>query len=275
MAFDAVCKNCGNILTGKYCNACGEKIYTEKDKNVLHLLGEAFHFTTHFEGTFFNTLKAITTRPGKLSEDYCNGIRKKYFKPISFFFLLVILYLLFPVFEGLNQSLFYYTHNNLYGEYAMQKAIDVMRAKNLSDPEMTLAFHQKGERVSKFLLFITIPSIAFFSWLLRSKNRKLFFDHFIFAIEEISFLILWGFLLMPLLIFLIRTIGLDLFLSDAMIQISILSIFMIHLFFAAKRFFGFKWYTNLFFTVIYTLMLGLVIQYLYKFILFNIVINQI
>jgi len=275
MALDAVCKNCGNSFTGGYCNNCGEKIYTEKDKNILHLLGEAFHFTTHFEGTFFNTLKAITTRPGQLSADYCNGIRKKYFKPISFFFLLVILYLLFPVFEGLNQSLYYYTHNGLYGDYAMQKAIDVMRTKNLSDAEMTLAFQQKGEKVSKFLLFIIIPAIALISWLSGFKKRKLYFDHFIFAIEEISFLILWGFLLLPLLSGLLKLFGLNLFTSDYVIGACILVGFITHLFLAAKMFFNFKWYNNLFFTLTYTVCLGLVIQYLYKLILFVLTINQI
>ena len=130
---EKICKNCGNIITGKYCSNCGEKIYTDKDKRVSHLFEEAFHFITHFDGTFFNTIKAIVTKPGKLSLDYCDGIRKKYFKPMSFFLLLVVIYLLFPVFEGLNQRLYYYTHNPIYGEWAIEKAKHVMRDKHLSD----------------------------------------------------------------------------------------------------------------------------------------------
>ena len=76
------CKNCGNRFTGKYCNVCGEKVYTEKDKSIKYIIEEGFHFLTHFEGTFLKSLKAIITRPGTLSLDYCNGIRKKYFKPL-------------------------------------------------------------------------------------------------------------------------------------------------------------------------------------------------
>jgi hypothetical protein len=38
------CKNCGHAFEGKFCNACGEKFYTDKDKSVKHLLEEAFHF---------------------------------------------------------------------------------------------------------------------------------------------------------------------------------------------------------------------------------------
>lgn len=271
-----ICKNCGNTFGGKYCNNCGEKIYTVKDKNIKHLFEEAFHFITHLDGTLLNTLKAVVAKPGKLSFDYCNGIRKKYFKPMSFFLLLVVIYLLFPLFESLNQRLYYYTHNELYGKWAMQKALHVMQEKNYTDQEITRLFHEKGERASKFLLFITIPVIAFFSWLRGHKKRKFYFDHFIFTLEEISFLILWGFLFMPLINILMKFIGLaSLKYYDNFLQYFILGGFMLHVFFAAKRFFQFKWYQNIYFTIVYTLITGLVIQYLYKFILFNIVINQI
>ena len=110
-----ICKNCNHAFTGKYCNHCGEKVYSEKDRSVLHFFEEGLHFITHFEGTFFNTLKKIFTRPGQLSVDYCNGKRKTYFKPLSLFLLLVVLYLLFPFFEGLNMKLYYHVHHPLYG----------------------------------------------------------------------------------------------------------------------------------------------------------------
>ena len=102
------CKNCGNQFTGKYCNVCGEKVYTDHDKSIAHFLEDALHFITHLEGTLITTLKTILTKPGRLSYDYCHGIRKKYFKPLSFFMLLVILYLLFPFFTGLNMPFRFY-----------------------------------------------------------------------------------------------------------------------------------------------------------------------
>ena len=47
------CKNCGNFFYGNYCNICGEKVYTEHDKSILHFFEDAVHFLTHFEGNFF------------------------------------------------------------------------------------------------------------------------------------------------------------------------------------------------------------------------------
>ena len=111
------CKACHNRFTGKYCNVCGEKAFDEHDKSMAHVAEEVFHFVSHLDGTLINTLRAIFTKPGQLSLDYCNGIRKKYFKPVSFFLLLVVVYLLFPVFRGLNMPLEGHFKQNFYGYY--------------------------------------------------------------------------------------------------------------------------------------------------------------
>ena len=195
-----VCKNCGNHFTGKYCNNCGEKNYTEKDHSVIHLLEEGLHFITHLDGTLFTTLKTIFTKPRQMSLDYCNGTRKKYFKPVSFFLLLVILYLLFPVFEGLNMQLHFHEVHGLYGGYAKQEVAKILAKRNITELELSKSFHHAGEKISKFLLFIVIPAVGFVSWLLGSRKRKYFFDHFIFSTEMLSFFLMWGFLIFPLML---------------------------------------------------------------------------
>src|SRR5579871_2821131 len=103
-----VCKNCKHSFVGNFCNACGEKVYHENDRAFKHLFEEVLHFLTHFDGTLLRNIKTMLTYPGKVSEDFCYGIRKKYFKPLSLFLLLVILYLLFPLFGGLNMKLIYH-----------------------------------------------------------------------------------------------------------------------------------------------------------------------
>ena len=154
------CKNCRNKFSGKYCNQCGEKVYTEHDKSIGHLLEEGLHFVTHFEGKFFLTLKTILLRPGKLSQEYCDGIRKKYFKPLSFFLLLVILYLLFPLLKGLNMELEDHMNNWYYSGYASQKIDETMRIKGWNLAQTTEKFEVASGKVSKFLLFIIIPFMA-------------------------------------------------------------------------------------------------------------------
>ena len=270
------CKNCGNNFSGKFCNNCGEKVYTEKDRSVLHLLSEGFHFITHFEGTFFNTLKAIFTTPGKFSADYCNGIRKKYFKPIAFFLLLVVMYLLFPIFPGLNVSLYEHVRHSLYGHSAMNKAIEVMQVHHFTDAQLGERFQHLSEKTSKFLLFIIVPAMALFSWLLSFQKRKYFYDNFVFSIEASSFFILWGFLVLPLLLRALHWIFPSFAdLSDLQTLIPLISIFILYLIIASKRFFQFKWWYCILYSLAFTLALTMFIQYIYKFILFFITIRLI
>lgn len=224
------CKNCGNQFSGKYCNNCGEKVYTDHDKSILHFFEDAFHFITHFEGTFFNTVKAIFTRPGKLSLDYCNGLRKKYFRPLSFFMLLVILYLFFPLFTGLNMSF----KEFLGEEYAVKitskkTGVDVdslfgkidstLRTRNFSTNKEALlyrksytdsvfksipalykletTYNKKSEKTSKLLLLILIPITAFVLLLFSLKRKKYLFDHLVLATEINSFFLLFTFFILP------------------------------------------------------------------------------
>src|SRR6187402_34629 len=130
------CKNCNTTLKGTYCHNCGQKNYTEKDKNLKGIFEEVFHFMTHFEGTMLTTLKTLLGKPGKLSKDYCDGIRKKYYKPISFFLLLIVVYLVFPFFQGLNMRMPYYKHIPLSGHAIARQINNKTTAKQITETEL-------------------------------------------------------------------------------------------------------------------------------------------
>jgi hypothetical protein len=267
------CKNCRNIFIGKYCNLCGEKVYTEHDKSIKHLVEEGAHFITHFEGTFLVTLKTILTQPGQLSLDYCNGIRKKYFKPLPFFLMLIVLYLIFPIFEGLNMGLENHIGNRFYGDYAANEINHIMSKKNWTMEETAVKFHAVSEKVSKFLLFIIIPVMSLLSWPLLHKKRKLYFDHFIFATETASFFLLWGFLLLPLLLVLFLKIVVTLggnfvFGDEAVTAFLLLLPFFFYVWKAFKRFYQLSNVSAFLYALLYTIVFILFVLVVYKFLLF-------
>jgi hypothetical protein len=275
-----ICKNCGTAFTGKYCSQCGEKVYSEKDKSVFHFFEEGLHFITHFEGTFFNTLKKIFTRPGQLSVDYCNGKRKTYFKPLSFFLLLVVLYLLFPVFEGLNMKLYYHTHHDFYGHYAMSEARKVMIQTHLTDEQLTTIFHLKSEKTSKFLLLILLPLTALFFWLLTFKKRKYFFDQMVFSAEVNCIYLLWGFLLFPLLLFLSERIyhmvtNSYFNVDDTWLGLITYALLCAYTGAGARRFYKITKWQSIGFAILFFIAHTIIVQYIYKLILFYIVIHEI
>ena len=274
------CKNCNQHFTGKYCNRCGEKVYDEKDKSVVHLFEEGLHFITHFDGTFFNTIRKIFTRPGQLSVDYCSGKRKTYFKPLSLFLLLVVLYLIFPFFEGLNMKVYYHTRHIFYGRYASRQVAAILAEKHITSMQLETLFHQKSEKISKFLLLILLPLTALFFWLLTYRKRKYFFDQMVFSAEINCMYLLWGFLLLPLVLFLAEKISLLLTghyfnTDDSVLGIISYVVLCTYAGIGAKRFYKIKTWQSVGFAVLFYIAHIIIVQFIYKFILFYLAIHQI
>ena len=80
------CKNCKANGVGDFCASCGQKFKTER-LSVRSILHEVFHFFTHLDHGFPYTLKRLFTAPGTMQKEYVDGVRQKYQKPFSMFFI--------------------------------------------------------------------------------------------------------------------------------------------------------------------------------------------
>lgn len=196
-----ICKNCGAAFSGHYCNQCGEKLYTEKDKAASHIFEEVVHFLTHFDSKFFKTLFLFFRRPGFVSKDYCAGKRKKYFKPVSLFLVGVVIYLFFPLLEGLNISFEnHINNNNTFGiRYTQNWADAKMHKQQISKKALAEKFNHTSPKVAKLFLFVLLPLSALWLNLIFKKKRRYFFDHFILSTEINTALLFLLFTILPLL----------------------------------------------------------------------------
>lgn len=275
------CKSCGNPFKGKYCNQCGEKVYKESDRKITHLFEESFHFITHFEGSLFTTLKTIFKRPGLLSTDYCNGIRKKYFKPLSLFLLLVVIYLLFPLASGLNMPLKFHMTQQKYGDFATEKVEQYLKTHpGITYVMLEEKFAAKSEKLSKLLLILIVPCSAVLLWSLTFFKRKYFFDQMVLSAEINSIFLIVNFFLLPLLIILI-------YLASKLFHFSIdwitddnhtffgQAFTALFTAFAMKRFYGFKKIYPIVASLVFVYFHGFIVYSLYKFTLFVTVFYQI
>lgn len=268
------CKSCGNTFQGKYCNRCGEKVYNDHDKSLLHFFEEGFHFITHFEGTFFITLKTIFTRPGQLSADYCDGQRRKYFKPVSFFLLLVVLYLIFPFFVGLNMPLSGHLSQPTYGAYAQERVMHYLAEHpGVTKIQLAQLFAAKSEKTSKILLFSIIPACALLFWTLNFRRRPYYFDHLIFATEFNSAYLMVVFFITPLLLTIFNYVAHTFFhqnwpLGEAFIALCMYSFLAFFLAKASKTFYGLHGLKRAFFMLISLFWHAVVVYLFYKWLLF-------
>lgn len=263
------CINCGNSFTGQYCNQCGQKIFTAKDKTFKGILEEVLHFLTHFEGKFFKTMRTVILRPGRLSRDYCNGIRQRYYKPISFFLMLIIIYLIFPFMEGLNMRFEFYRGVDVTGEFINQQIDDKIAATGMSESELGEIFKTKSEKTAKILLLTLVPLTAVALFFLFFNSRKTAYDYMILATEINIFVLLVFFLLLPYLlliavaIFQLRTV------QEAYFLPVMLAMFIMALIVMFRSFFYASWFISVIKAAAFLFLYYVITQIIYKTLLFE------
>lgn len=89
------CLNCGAIVQGRYCHVCGQENVVPKE-TFWHMFTHFLYDITHFDGSFFVTLKDLLFKPGFLSTEYMLGRRKKYLHPVRMYvFTSAVFFLIF------------------------------------------------------------------------------------------------------------------------------------------------------------------------------------
>ena len=86
-----ICKNCGHIYSGQFCNNCGQPSDTHK-LNLHFIWHDLQHAFLHFDKGVLFTAKELFTRPGNSIREFIEGKRVKHFKPISLVIILATLY---------------------------------------------------------------------------------------------------------------------------------------------------------------------------------------
>jgi len=76
------CKNCGSIVSGKFCPECGQSTDTRRfsAKTIVH---DFMHGFLHIDHILAHTLKALLTKPGVTLRGYLHGERVRYANPFT------------------------------------------------------------------------------------------------------------------------------------------------------------------------------------------------
>lgn len=272
------CLNCGHIFTGEFCNQCGEKVYAEHDKSFKHFLHESFHFLTHLDGKFLKSLKLIFFKPGQLAFDYCRGIRKRYFKPVSLFLIGVILYLIFPLIQGLNTThqISVQTFHELRIDWPVHLTRYKMEKQHITWPEVSRKYDAVSPKVAKIMLLILLPVTGCILWLLFFRRRGYMFDHLILGTEMNTLFVYVVFLLMPLSLEVItwlwhKITGNEIHYGDSImapIQIVVLGIAWA---ISLRRFYQIGRWESVWKTVIFFFLHAVFVYVIYRLILFFVV----
>lgn len=111
-----VCKNCGNIFQGSFCNTCGQKASVARItwNSIMHYLLHAFF---HLDDGFFYTIRQMIIRPGHTIREYLEGKRQAHYNP---FLMLLLL-------AGICSILFVHFH---FQTILAEVSLDKLEVKN-------------------------------------------------------------------------------------------------------------------------------------------------
>ena len=101
----SICYNCQTRLseTDQFCGNCGQK-RTRLEISLWSLVSDFLAQQFSLEGKLFRTLKALLVSPGKLTNDFCEGRRARYFTPIQIYLITgVVFFLVLDIFSGFDR----------------------------------------------------------------------------------------------------------------------------------------------------------------------------
>jgi hypothetical protein len=89
----ARCDNCGAVVSGRYCAACGQRREAPVH-SLWHFSEVAIEDLTHADSRLWRTLGALLFRPGYLTREFLDGRRARYLPPVRLYLVISVAFFL-------------------------------------------------------------------------------------------------------------------------------------------------------------------------------------
>ncbi|CAN5145531.1 DUF3667 domain-containing protein [soil metagenome] len=163
------CINCGLEVTGRFCSQCGQG-NPPRRITFSHLFEDFQASMFGFDGMLLRTVKDLTIHPGKVAKGFIEGNRVLYYKPVSYFLLVITVMLLISSLLGID----YIDYLKASTANSVDENPDVA---NFQKTIINKALDPISENLRLFT-FLYIPVQAFFSrYLFFRKSGYSFVEH--------------------------------------------------------------------------------------------------
>lgn len=184
MAPQRTCKSCSHKFHGIYCNLCGEKVLETGDRSFRNFINNALTFA---DNKFLKTLWMIIRYPGLLSKEYAEGRRVNYLRPLQLFFVLNLIYFLFPLLQLFNTSLHTQMHLRTHSPLVRSMVYSKVGRDALALEGYSLMYNQRSTSLAKLLIIVFVILASVPMILIYRKRNRYFTDHVTLAVELTSF----------------------------------------------------------------------------------------
>lgn len=101
---DIHCRNCGAVLAGDFCHACGQSAQSLRQP-FWALFGEGIETLFAVDGRIARTLPGLLLRPGRVTRAYLDGQRARFIPPFRLYVVASLLFfVLLPLVTGQGLS---------------------------------------------------------------------------------------------------------------------------------------------------------------------------
>jgi hypothetical protein len=176
MLKQAYCLNCENTLQSddQFCSHCGQDTYVHPI-TFAHFIHDATHFFTHADKGIFFLIRKLAHQPGIVAREYLSGKRKKYMSPLSFFLLMVGLFVFtLTTFNTFEQP-------EAYAEMrqAAEETKDpIARERRLKKTERAIQANRFMTKNSNFIsLLLATPLVSLIFFLFYRKSGYNYTEH--------------------------------------------------------------------------------------------------
>ena len=221
------CLNCGAVLSGSFCEQCGQKDI-DLNVSVFHIISDFLGDIFSYDSRVFRTLVPLLFSPGFLTLQYNRGKRVRYVPPVRLFIIISLLYffsLTLIGFEGKNIVINYEPDEDKIIVPAMgseggvaagsetierklpagsgiklddkNKLEDLVVGKIVSASQNQKLIKDKITEWMPRLMFFLIPVFALILKMCYLKSDRFYIHHLVFSLHFHAFVFLLLFFLLP------------------------------------------------------------------------------
>lgn len=262
------CLNCGAPATGEFCHECGQRTRDNTDRSLHRLTGEFFSNIFFLDNRFFVSLWYLIRYPSRMTVEFLDGRRKKFISPVTLFLFFNLIYFFLQPLTDYSLTLYDQTSSQPYSSWVKGWVDTRLQNQGLDFQDYSLIYQNASDNISKSIMIINIPMIAFFVYLITLKKRRFYFDSLIFSFHFFTlFMVCW--VTFDLVGSVADLLGVDekSLLSSIIFNWFTLILPLLYAVFSIKKFTGFKWYWAIFAGL--GIMIGVgIANFLYRLIIF-------
>lgn len=190
-SISAQCATCGTSLVGDYCSQCGEQRLNPKLRSLHYILNDIIQDLTSVDGKLWRTLKSILLKPGQLEYDYHIGRRVYYLKPITLFFVLNVLFVMFSPISDFYVTLIDQMSLQPYSPYIKPLLLDYLSSHQISYQAFEQNYNQLVIVLARSLIILQVPIYALACSFIMYNKKYFSGDYFNFSLNFHSWLLMW------------------------------------------------------------------------------------